>query len=56
MKLLSEKISIAKIEIYENEVFSKYKVNHHYIFCKSNTKEIVLIRVLHEKMGFIRHL
>jgi len=36
--------------------YRRLKINSHYIFYKMLRKEIVIVRILHEKMDILRHL
>jgi len=35
---------------------SRLRANHHYVFVRQIGGELVVIRILHEKMDFFRHL
>ena len=48
--------TLAKLEEYSNREYLKYKVNHHYLFCRIENSSLVVIRILHESMDFQRHL
>jgi toxin ParE1/3/4 len=56
MQLLSENNKIAKNISLNAQAYLYYKVNHHYIFFRIENKQLIVIRILHEKMDFVRHL
>lgn len=56
MQLLSENNKIAKNISLNSQAYLYYKVNHHYIFFRIENKQLIIIRILHEKMDFVRHL
>jgi len=56
MQLLSENNKIAKNISLNAQAYLYYKVNHHYIFSRFENNQLIIIRILHEKMDFVRHL
>ncbi len=48
--------SIAKPVFYNNIEYLQFKINHHYTFCRIENHELIVVRILHERMDFLRHL
>jgi len=53
---LSINPSIAKTVQYNNNEYLKHKINLHYAFCRIENNELIVVRLLHERMDFLRHL
>ncbi|MBK8145906.1 MAG: type II toxin-antitoxin system RelE/ParE family toxin [Bacteroidetes bacterium] len=56
LKKLSIHPSIAKSVIFNEVEYLQFKINHHFAFCRATYDELMVIRILHERMDFQRHL
>ena len=48
--------SIAKSVYYNEAEYLQFKVNHHFVFCRATRVELIVVRILHERLDFLRHL
>jgi toxin ParE1/3/4 len=48
--------SISKPVNYNQAEYLQYKINHHVVFCRVTENELIVVRILHERMDFQQHL